>query len=294
MKLAILFATLLLAGTVHAATTKNSLGFVYDLPPGWKIVGTKDAFQVIQRPGQTANEVYMVGGLLAAGVANMSDQELMDVDDEFMQSLGPWTRVGAARRLQGANGKLMCETFAGSSDAVGFAGMLFTTINGQKRWGLLAVIDAKLSPAAVREVASDCTAIAKSIQRDPERVPSAGGAIGGRWASVLSGFKLTRSTAADHGSLNGSGGESGEQSYVFYEDGTYAYLRKSMIFISAGDYSSEHESKDEDSSEWTVNTEDGRAFLSLVGNKKGAATYELRRAGDSVLLDGKAFDRVQP
>jgi len=290
MRIPTLALTLFAVTTSFAGPTKNPLGFVYDLPEGWKVVATKDVFQIIQRPGQTENEIYIIGGMLAMGAKTPFDQNLIDEDERLMKELGPWRRVGELKRVPGLAGEGLYEHFKGATSGVDFDGHLFTTLVQKKRCGLLAVVPEGITD----KVAADCLAIAGSFRQDPNRKPGGDSVAEKEWVDALAGYKFVQSKDGDHGSLNGCGGEASEKSLILYQDGTFYFASSRTAFASAGEFSTMSESKSKDSGNWSVRIEGEKVFLILESEKGTLSARELGVKGGYVTIDGVVYNRINP
>lgn len=290
MKTLTLFFALLMSALAAAETVKNPLGFVFDLPEGWTVAGTQDVYQVIRRKGQTENELYIVGGMLAMGAESASDPSLLEEDEKLMKQLGPWHRANKPMTFEGKSGSSVYEKFQGSSGGVDFDGHLFTSLVQEKRCGLLAVVPQNLT----EELAKELVAIGASFRSDPDAKPGANSDAEKEWVSALAGYKFVRSTANDSGSLNGSGGSAGEKTLILYRDGTFYYASTSMSFVSAGEFSASSESKDEDNGRWSIRVEGQKVYLVLKSSKGQDKIMELGTKANYVTMDGRVFDRVRP
>ncbi len=274
------------------ATTKptaNPLGFLYDLPAGWSVAATQGTFQVLKRPDQTENEIYIVGGTVDFEAKTSWDQRLQDEDEAMMKSLGPWSVSGEAKSFDAKGGKGMYRLYTGSNEGVDFHGEVWSLVAEKKRFGILAIFPKEMAISRY----ADFYAIAKSLRPDPSRKIETNNAHAKAWSQKLAGFKFVRSSAADRGSLNGSGGDAGERTFVFLADGTFQYFSHRITFISAGEFSANSESHDEASGTWSIQSDGKTAFLVLKPVGKPKETVSLKQSGEYILFNEQAFSRVR-
>lgn len=276
--------------SIGPKTTTNPLGFHYDLPEGWTVTAAEGAYQVLRRPGQTENEIYLVGGSLEFSAKTSWDKALQDQDVELMKQLGPWSLSGSAQSFDAKGGKGMYMLFTGSNQGVDFHGQVWSLVAESKRFGILAIFPSDQAVQRYR----DFFGIAKSLRPDPARKITPNNAHAKTWTQMLAGQRLVRSTASNSGSLNGSAGDAGEKSFVFLSDGTFQFASRRMTFISAGEFSSSSESNDEAIGTWSVESDGKQAILVLKPIGKPVERIELAQRSGHILLNGNAFTRVKP
>ncbi|MBX7131805.1 MAG: hypothetical protein K1X67_03910 [Fimbriimonadaceae bacterium] len=268
-----------------AVTLLSPLGFQVTLPEGWKVLKTEGVFQVLQRPNQTENELYILGGTVEMEAKVSWEERLQREDDAFMKGLGPWKREGEIKSFASPGGQGMLGTFSGEAADEQFEGQLWSLVSSKRRFGILAVYPKSLST----KIYSDLYQIATSFKPEPDR-PQAGLEGDAKlWASRLAGVKLVRVSTSDNGSLNGSGGTSIDRSLSLFADGTFQYSSRSAAFIGAGDFSGISESSDEATGKWSVQMVGEAAMLVLQPAGRPAESLELRQVGEFVKLGGQAF-----
>lgn len=268
-------------------TTSNPLGFVYDLPEGWTVAATQDTYQLLKRPGQSENELYLIGGTIEFEAKTSWDQRLQDEDSAMMKQLGPWSPSGEIQSFETKGGKGMYRLFEGSNQGIDFHGQLWSLVSEKKRFGILAIFPKDQSTARY----ADFYNIAKSLRPDPNRKISANNDHAKTWSQMLAGHRLVRSTASNSGSLNGSAGDSGERIFTFLPDGTFRFASRTMTFISAGEFSSNSVKKDDAVGTWAIESDGKQAFLILKPIGKGSERLELKQSGGYILLNGRPFSR---
>lgn len=268
-----------------AVTLLSPLGFQVTLPEGWKVLKTEGVFQVLQRPNQTENELYILGGTVEMEAKVSWEGRLQREDDAFMKGLGPWKREGEIKSFASPGGQGMLGTFSGEAAGEQFEGQLWSLVSSKRRFGILAVYPKSLST----KIYSDLYQIATSFKPEPDR-PQAGLEGDAKvWASRLAGVKLVRVSTSDSGSLNGSGGTSIDRSLSLFATGTFHYSSRSAAFVGAGDFSGISESANESTGKWSVQMVGGVAMLVLQPAGQPAESLELRQVGEFVKLGGQAF-----
>jgi len=284
--LALLTASLTLASP---KTITNPLGFTYQLPTGWSVVATQDVYQVLKRPGQGENELYIMGGSIEFEAKTSWDKRLQDEDLEMMKSLGPWRQNGGAQSFDAKSGKGMIMKFVGSNEGVDFQGELWSLVAGKKRFGILAIYPIELAATVYPSFFS----ISKSMALDASRTISTNNAHAKAWSEKLAGNKLVLNSANNAGSLNGGAGDSVSRTYVFLKDGTFQYFMRSMSFISAGEFSGTSESNDQAIGRWSIQSDGRTVILVLQPNGKPAERFTLTTRGNYILMNGRVFNRVK-
>lgn len=285
---ALLILSLFLASAPK--TIENPLGFLYDLPQGWTVAGTQGSYQVLKRPGQTENEIYVIGGAFEFTAQSSWDKKLQEEDVAMMKQLGPWALNGEVQSFESKGGKGMFMLFTGTNQGVDFHGQVWSLLAEKKRFGILAIFPKDQAT----ERYADFYGIATSLRPDPNRKVSTNNDHAKTWSKILAGFRLVRSTASNSGSLSGSAGDAGEKSFVFLPDGTFRFASRFMTFISAGEFSGSSESSDEAVGTWAIQSDGKQAILILKPVGKPTEQLELRQSGAYILLNGKPFSRVKP
>ncbi len=271
-------------------TIENPLGFLYDLPEGWTVVGAQGSYQVLKRPGQTENELFVIGGAFEFEAQASWDKKLQEEDIAMMKQLGPWSLSGEVQSFEAKGGKGMYMLFTGANQGVDFHGQVWSLLTEKKRFGILAIFP---NEQATQRYA-DFYSIATSLRPDPNRKVSANNDHAKTWSKMLAGYRLVRSTASNSGSLNGSAGDAGEKSFVFLPDGTFRFASRTMTFISAGEFSGSSESNDEAIGTWSIESDGKQAHLILKPVGKPTERMELKQSGGHILLNGRPFSRVKP
>lgn len=225
---------LLVAWAIAPKLTANPLGFLYDLPEGWSVTATQGAYQVLKRPGQSENEIYVVGGSIELSAQTSWDQRLQDEDIAMMKQMGPWQPAGGAQSYEAKGGKGMLMKFSGENAGVRFEAHAWSLVVGRKRYGILAMFPREQSEARY----ADFFAIAATLRPDPARKLETNNAHAKTWSERISGFRLTASTASNSNSGSGSAGDAGEHALILLPDGTFQFASRTMTFISAGEFSS--------------------------------------------------------
>jgi hypothetical protein len=265
------------------------LGFLYDLPEGWTVAGTQGSYQVLKRPGQTENEIYIVGGSLEFEAKTSWDKKLQEEDVKMLKQMGPWGPSGEPQSFDAKGGKGMLMLFRGSNQGVDFVAQVWSLLADKKRFGILAITPQDQYEARY----ADFYKIACSLRPDPARKLSTNNAHAKTWSQRISGFKLVASTAGNSNSGSGSAGDAGEYAFVFLPDGTFQFSSRRMTFISAGDFSANSESSDEAVGTWSVQSDGKKALLVLKPVGKPTEQLELSQSGEYVLLSGRAFRKVR-
>lgn len=272
-----------------AVTLLSPLGFQVTLPEGWKVVKTEGVFQVLQRPNQTENELYILGGTVEMEAKVSWEERLQKEDDAFMKGIGPWKREGEVKSFTAPGGTGMLGTFAGSNSGVDFEGQLWSLVSSKRRFGFLAIYPKSMTT----QVYADLYQIATSFKPEAERSQGTLEGDAKIWTARLSGAKLVRSSGSDSGSVNGSGGTSVNRSLSLFPDGTFYYSSRSTAFISAGEFSGMSDSTDEATGRWSVQTVGASTVLVLQPRGKPTESLELRQVGETVKLGGQAFRVVR-
>lgn len=282
----------LISVSLTASTPKtitNPLGFQFDLQPGWSVAQAQDAFQVIRRPNQTENELYIVGGAVELDAKTSWDKRLQTEDLEMMKSLGPWSQLGGPSSFDARGGKGMMNRFAITSEGVELLGEVWSLVADKKRFGILAVyprsMGSQLYPQFLR--------LARTLRPDPTRKISANNAHAREWSQRIAGFKFVRSSANNSGSLNGAAGDAVDRTLVFLKDGTFQYYMRSMSFISAGEFSGSSESNDQAVGTWSIQSDGRNALLVLRPVGKPKETLPLSLRGGQVVINGQVFLRTR-
>lgn len=272
-----------------AVTLLSPLGFQVNLPEGWKVVKTEGVFQILQRPNQTENELYILGGTVEMNANTSWEERLQKEDDAFMKGLGPWKREGEVKSFTAPGGTGMLGTFTGETAGVQFEGQLWSLVSSKRRFGILAVYPKSMAS----QVYADLYQIATSFKPEGERAQSTLEGDAKVWTERLSGVKLVRSGGSDNGSLNGSGGTSVNRSLSLFPDGTFYYSSRSTAFISAGEFSGTNDSTEEAIGRWSIQTVGASTVLVLQAQGKPSESLELRQVGEFVKLGGQAFRVVR-
>ncbi len=287
---ALLLASLCLSTTLtQVKPTTNPLGFVYDLPKGWTVAATQDTYQLIKRPGQTENEVFLIGGSIDFEAKTSWDKRLQDEDEAMMTKLGPWSPVGDIQSFEAKGGKGMYRLFEATTQGVEFQSQVWSLLSEKKRFGIFAVYPKDQASARY----ADFFAIAKSLRPDPNRKISTNNDHAKTWSQILAGHRLTRSSANNSGSLNGAAGDSGERSFTFLPDGTFRYAARTMTFISAGEFSSSSVKNEDAIGTWAIESDGKQAYLILKPVGKPSERVPLKQSGAYILLNNRPFSRVK-
>lgn len=285
----LLAALSLLPAVMAPNPTSNPLGFLYDLPEGWSVAATQGSYQVLKRPGQTENEIYIVGGSLEFEAKASWDQRLQDEDTAMMKQLGPWSPSGQVQSFDAKGGKGMLMLFRGANQGVEFVAQVWSLLADKKRFGILAMAPLDQYEARYAEFFK----IAASLRPDPARKLSTNNAHAKTWSQRIAGFRLTASTAGNSNSGSGSAGDAGDYSFVFMPDGTFQFASQRITFISAGDFSANSQSRDEAVGTWSIESDGKKALLVLKPVGKPTEQLELAQSGEFVLLSGRAFRKVR-
>lgn len=269
-----------------STTISNGLGFQADLPAGWQVVRTSGTFQVLQRPGQTANELYLLGGDAAGKAAASWDASFQKQDDELMAQLGTWKRKGDVLSFKTAGPLGMLAKYSGSLDGVAMEAQLWSVVSGGKRFGLMAIVPESMADT----IYPSLFGLAASLRI--EASPAVGSPVSGdakEWISALSGKRLVQSKTGNSNSLNGSAGTNVDRSVTLFADGTFLAVTRSTAFVSAGEFSSISDSTDEDRGRWTVEIQSGKPMLVVTPEGKPKLAIPLEIRGEFLLLNGVAF-----
>lgn len=286
----LLVASVWITASLAPKTVTNPLGFLYDLPDGWSVANTQGTYQLLKRPGQGENELYIIGGSIEFNAEKSWDDRFQEEDLAMMKQLGPWSPAGGIQSFDAKGGKGMYRLFEGSNQGVDFHGQVWSLLSEKKRFGILAIFPKEQSTARY----ADFYAISKSLRPDPSRKISANNDHAKTWSQMLAGYRLVRSTASNSGSLNGSAGDSGEKAFTFLADGTFRFASRSMTFISAGEFSSNSVKNDEAVGSWAIESDGKKAFLILKPVGKPTERIELAQSGAYILMNGRAFSRTKP
>mgnify|MGYP002379899101 FL=1 len=296
MKLSIRIFTLSLVALVavsafaqvpSSTTISNGLGFQADLPAGWQVVRTSGTFQVLQRPGQTANELYLLGGDAAGKAAASWDASFQKQDDELMAQLGTWKRKGDVLSFKTDGPLGMLAKYSGSLDGVTMEAQLWSVVSGGKRFGLMAIVPESMADTIYPSLFSLAASLRTAVSAPGAGAPVTGDAK--EWIRALSGKRLVQSKTGNSDSLNGSAGTNVDRSVTLFADGTFLAVTRSTAFVSAGEFSSISDSTDEDRGRWTVEIQGGKPMLVVTPEGKPKLAIPLEIRGEFLLLNGVAF-----
>lgn len=286
LSLVALVSTIAQAQAPATSIVSHSLGFQADLPSGWKLAGTAGAYQVLQRPGQTANELYLLGGDVEATASVSWDASLQKKDDELMAKLGTWKRKGDVLSFKSRGPLGMLARYTGTLDGLAMEVQLWSVVSGRKRFGLMAMVPETM----VDSIYPSLFAMASTLRVGDG--PTLGGAAAGdarEWVAALSGKRWVQSKTGNSDSLNGSAGTNVDRSVTLFADGTFLAVTRSTAFVSAGEFSSISDSTDEDRGRWTVEIQNGKPMLVVTPEGKGKLAIPLEVRGEFLLLNGVAF-----
>lgn len=286
MALLPLIATLAFSQTANA--TANPLGFLYDLPKGWKVVKTSGTWQVLTREGQTENELYLVGGSVSLQAKTSWDDELQKEDEQMMKKLGPWNKSGGVQSFNAKSGTGMLMLFKGENQGVKFESQVWTLLANKKRFGIFAIYPEDKH----KTIYADLYHLAGTLRLDPSLKITADSELAKKFVKVLAGNRWVRTTSGNSGSQNGLGGTSVDRSLTFFNDGTFYISTRSMAFVSAGEFSSTSTSSDDVTGKWKILTEGNKAMLVIQPNGTTAEeTVEIRQAGEFILIGKDAYKK---
>ena len=283
MRLVAFVALVCCSGLGSSETVRHRVGFRYDLPEGWTVSARQATMAVLARPGQTADELYVVSADGKGAAESVADPAFVLRDDAMFQSLNEaWQHAGTADAGQGVR----LGVWRIVSEGVPLEGRLYSRLVGRVRVVVAGIATSETLNARHEELMG--MALSASIEgglgldKDGEEAVT-------KWHAALSGRSLSADSNSDSSSSNGSGFSQSSTTYGFSADGRFARSVKSFVSVGGGEFGGSSESEDTVKGLWWLNIDEDGLFLLLEHEDGTMEALSLGVSGESVLVDGRAF-----